>query len=90
MDDHCLRCSAGKSEAVLRGIAAARTALGVGVESNASFTAVEIEAANAAARRAVEVEASEDDEATASASEDEPSEAVQERRCVHCRKIYES
>ncbi len=90
MDDHCLDCNAGKSEAIKRGLAAARAALGVGVESNASFTAVEIEAANAAARRVGEEEASEDEEVTSSTSDDEPSEAEQERKCVHCQKIYES
>ena len=90
MDDHCLRCNAGKSEAVKRGLAAARAALGVGVESNASLSAVEIAAANAAARRAVELEASEDDEATVSTSDEEPNEAEQELKCAHCQKIYES
>ena len=90
MDDHCLRCNAGKSEAVLRGLAAARAALGVGVESNASFSAGVIEAASAAARRAVEDEASEDDDATTSTSDEEPAEAEQELKCVHCQKIYES
>ena len=68
---------------------AARAALGVSVESrNASRSAVEIEAASAAARRATEADASEDDETTVSTSDNELSEAEQERNCVHCQKIY--
>ena len=73
-----MRCNAGKSEPVLRVIVivAARAALGVSVESrNALRSAVEIEAASAAARCATEADASEDDEATVSTSDNELSEA---------------
>ena len=73
-------CNAGKSEPVLRVIviAAARAALGVSAESpNAFRSAVEMEAASAAARRATEAGASEDDESTVSTSDNELSEAEQ-------------